>query len=83
MHRRLEELFAAGVAGEEWPTDTDPALAARLFAAGLYGPMAQWHLAPGSFSWPQAAAAVADSHAPACSNTAPARAPTSLVGGRR
>ena len=30
---------------------TDPALTARLFTAGLYGLMTQWHLAPGSFSW--------------------------------
>ena len=59
MHRQLEDLFAAGVAAAEWPADTDPALAARLFAAGLYGLMAQWHLAPGSFSWPEAAAALA------------------------
>jgi len=36
------------------------ALAARLFTAGLYGLMAQWHLAPGSFSWETAAAALAD-----------------------
>jgi hypothetical protein len=34
-------------------------LAARLFTAGLYGLMAQWHLAPGSFSWDAAAAALA------------------------
>lgn len=60
-HRRLEELIAAGVKAGEWPADTNPALAARLFSAGLYGLMAQWHLAPGSFSWPAAAAALARS----------------------
>jgi AcrR family transcriptional regulator len=53
-------LFAAGVQAGEWPAGTDPALAARLFTAGLYGLMAQWHLAPGSFSWGAAAAALAD-----------------------
>lgn len=61
MHRQLQELFAAGVAAGEWPADTDPALAARLFTAGMHGLMAQWHLAPGSFSWPDAAAALAAS----------------------
>src|SRR5262249_9271002 len=59
-HEQLEGLFAAGVAAGEWPAGTDPALAARLFTAGLYGLMAQWHLAPGSFSWDAAAAALAD-----------------------
>jgi len=59
-HAQLEGLFAAGVEAGEWPADTDPALAARLFTAGLYGLMAQWHLAPGSFSWDTAAAALAD-----------------------
>lgn len=58
-HRRLEDLIAAGVSAGEWPPDTDPVLAARLFTAGLYGLMAQWHLAPGSFSWAAAAAALA------------------------
>ena len=59
-HQQLEGLFAAGVQAGEWPAGTDPALAARLFTAGLYGLMAQWHLAPGSFSWDDAAAALAD-----------------------
>ena len=59
-HRQLEGLFAAGCRAGEWPAGTDPALAARLFTAGLYGLMAQWHLAPGSFSWEAAAAALAD-----------------------
>jgi AcrR family transcriptional regulator len=58
-HQQLEGLFAAGVEAGEWPPGTDPALAARLFTAGLYGLMAQWHLAPGSFSWDAAAAALA------------------------
>src|SRR5262245_36881427 len=59
-HEQLEGLFAAGVQAREWPAGTDPALAARLFTASLYGLMAQWHLAPGSFSWDAAAAALAD-----------------------
>ena len=64
-HQQLEELIAAGVRAGEWPQGTDPALAARLFTAGLYGLMAQWHLAPGSFSWDDAAAALAGNLAPA------------------
>ena len=59
-HEQLENLIAAGVRAGEWAADTDPALAARLFTAGLYGLMAQWHLMPGSFSWADAAAALAD-----------------------
>ncbi len=47
---QLTGLFAAGVAAGEWPAGCDPALQARLFTAGLYGLMAQWHLAPGAFS---------------------------------
>jgi hypothetical protein len=31
-------------------------LQARLITATLHGLMAQWHLAPGSFSWSEAAA---------------------------
>jgi hypothetical protein len=58
-HEQLEGLITAGVHAGEWPAGTDPALAARLFTAGLYGLMAQWHLAPGSFSWHAAAAALA------------------------
>jgi TetR/AcrR family transcriptional repressor of uid operon len=57
-HHRLQELFRAGVAAGEWPGDTDPALQARLFTAGLDGLMAQWHLAPHSFSWDAAATAL-------------------------
>jgi AcrR family transcriptional regulator len=63
-HEQLEGLFTAGIAAGEWPAETDPALAARLFTAGLYGLMAQWHLAPGSFSWNAAAAALADGTTP-------------------
>lgn len=58
-HQELEGLFSAGIEAGEWPPGTDPGLAARLFTAGLYGLMAQWHLAPGSFSWNAAAAALA------------------------
>jgi AcrR family transcriptional regulator len=66
-HQQLEALIQAGVHAGEWPPATDAALAARLFTAGLYGLMAQWHLAPGSFSWDAAAAALA--------GTAPAAGP--------
>ncbi|MFR0359277.1 TetR/AcrR family transcriptional regulator [Streptomyces sediminimaris] len=59
-HRRLEELFAAGVAAGEWPADTDPALQARLFTASLEGLMSHWHLTPGSFSWEAAATALTE-----------------------
>lgn len=82
-HRQLEELFAAGVAAGEWSSGTDPALAARLFTAGLYGLMAQWHLAPGSFSWPQAAAALAASAAPAGSGSVSSSESASLPGAVR
>jgi hypothetical protein len=63
-HEQLENLIAAGIAAGEWPDGADPALAARLFTAGLYGLMAQWHLAPGSFSWDAAAVALAECPAP-------------------
>jgi AcrR family transcriptional regulator len=43
-HEQLEGLVAAGVEAGDWPAGTDPALVARLFTAGLYGLMAQWHL---------------------------------------
>jgi AcrR family transcriptional regulator len=69
--QQLEQLFAAGVSAGEWPEGTDPALAARLFTAGLYGLMAQWHLAPGSFSWDAAAAALAGGPAPHADGAAP------------
>jgi AcrR family transcriptional regulator len=55
----LEQLIRAGVAAGEWPANTDPKLQARLLLAGLYGLMDQWHLQPGSFSWQEAAAALA------------------------
>ncbi|MGE5289209.1 MAG: TetR/AcrR family transcriptional regulator [Micromonosporaceae bacterium] len=63
-HQQLENLIAAGLEAGEWPAGTDPALQARLFTAGLYGLMAQWHLAPGSFSWDDAATALAGGPAP-------------------
>lgn len=47
---QLTRLFEAGVAAGEWPPGTDPALRARLFMAGLYGLITQWHLAAGAFS---------------------------------
>ena len=72
-HQQLEGLIAAGVEAGEWPAGTDPALAARLFTAGLYGLMAQWHLASDSFSWDDAAAALADG--PAAVPQAAVRAP--------
>ena len=70
-HQQLKQLIAAGVSAGEWPEGTDPALAARLFTAGLYGLMAQWHLAPGSFSWDAAAAARAGGPAPHADGAAP------------
>lgn len=57
-HEQLEGLVRAGVAAGQWPAGTDPALQARLFTAALYGLMAQWHLAPDSFSWDAAATAL-------------------------
>jgi AcrR family transcriptional regulator len=57
---QLTGLFKAGVAAGEWPADTDPALRARLFTAGLYGLMAQWHLAAGTFSLETAMKALAE-----------------------
>jgi AcrR family transcriptional regulator len=58
-HDQLTGLFQAGIAAGQWPPGTDPALRARLFLAGLYGLMAQWHTAPGSFSLETAMAALA------------------------
>jgi TetR/AcrR family transcriptional regulator, repressor for uid operon len=57
---QLTGLFHAGTAAGQWPADTDPALRARLFMAGLYGLMSQWHTAPGSFSLEAAMGALAD-----------------------
>jgi AcrR family transcriptional regulator len=56
---QLTGLFRAGIAAGQWPADTDPALRARLFTAGLYGLMSQWHTAPGSFSLEAAMTALA------------------------
>jgi TetR/AcrR family transcriptional regulator, repressor for uid operon len=56
---QLTSLFQAGIAAGQWPPGTDPALQARLFTAGLYGLMAQWHTAPGSFSLEAAMASLA------------------------
>ena len=61
---QLTGLFQAGVAAGEWPAGTDPALRARLFTAGLYGLMSQWHLAPDSFSLQDAMQALADEMGP-------------------
>jgi hypothetical protein len=36
-------------------------LQARLITAALHGMMAQWHLAPGSFSWDTVADALSSS----------------------
>lgn len=56
---QLTGLFKAGIAAGQWPPGTDPALRARLFTAGMYGLMAQWHTARGSFSLETAMAAMA------------------------
>jgi AcrR family transcriptional regulator len=56
---QLTGVFQAGVAAGQWPPGTDPAMQARLFIAGLYGLMAQWHTAPGSFCLETAMAALA------------------------
>jgi len=48
---QLAGLIQAGITAGEWPAGTDPELRARLITATLHGMMAQWHLAPGSFSW--------------------------------
>ena len=62
-HDQFTGLFQAGIAAGQWPPGTDPALQARLFIAGLYGLMAQWHTAPGSFSLETAMAALAGTSA--------------------
>jgi TetR/AcrR family transcriptional repressor of uid operon len=56
---QLTGLFQAGVATGQWPAGTDPVLRARLFLAGVYGLMSQWHTAPGSFSLETAMRALA------------------------
>jgi glycosyltransferase A (GT-A) superfamily protein (DUF2064 family) len=48
---QLASFIQAGITIGEWPGGTDPVLQARLITATLHGMMAQWHLAPGSFSW--------------------------------
>jgi AcrR family transcriptional regulator len=55
----LQQLIRAGITAGQWLPDTDPGLQARLILATLHGLMAQWHLAPGSFSWTEAATAIA------------------------
>lgn len=60
VHEQLRDLFRAGIDAGEWPRHTDPVLRARLFTASLDGLMAQWHLAPHSFSWDAAATALAE-----------------------
>ncbi|HZV52606.1 MAG TPA: TetR/AcrR family transcriptional regulator [Candidatus Dormibacteraeota bacterium] len=52
---RMARLVEAGVARGEWPPDTDPEAHARLILAAIHGLMAEWHLRPGSFSWPEMA----------------------------
>lgn len=56
---QLTGLFTAGIAAGQWPSGTDPALRARLFLAGVYGLMSQWHTAPGSFCLEAAMGALA------------------------
>jgi AcrR family transcriptional regulator len=56
---QLEALIRAGVAAGEWPANLDVALHTRLVRATIHGLMATWHVAPGSFSWDAAAAALA------------------------
>jgi TetR/AcrR family transcriptional regulator, transcriptional repressor of aconitase len=60
---QLTGLFKAGVAAGQWPANIDPELRARLFTAGAYGLMSQWHTAPGSFSLNAAMGALAGSDA--------------------
>jgi AcrR family transcriptional regulator len=71
---QLAALIEAGVTAGEWPGGTDPHLHARLITATLHGMMAQWHLAPGSFSWH----AVADTLTAAASGHVQVSRPTSL-----
>jgi AcrR family transcriptional regulator len=56
---QLTALIQAGVAAGEWPADFDAALHATMVRATIHGLMATWHLAPKSFSWEAAAAALA------------------------
>jgi len=54
----LEGLLEAGVSAGDWRLTGSAALHARLLLGVIYGLMTQWHLEPGSFSWPDAAAGV-------------------------
>ena len=56
---QLEALIQAGVVAGEWPANLDVGLHTRLVRATIHGLMATWHVAPGSFSWDAAAAALA------------------------
>ena len=56
---QLTALIQAGVAAGEWPPNFDAALHATMVRASIHGLMATWHVAPGSFSWAAAAAALA------------------------
>jgi hypothetical protein len=58
---QLASLIQAGITIGEWPGGTDPVLQAQLITATLHGMMAQWHLAPGSFSWASVADALSTS----------------------
>src|SRR6266536_1347264 len=57
---QLTALIQDGVAAGEWPPDFDAALHATMVRATIHGLTATWHLAPESFSWEAAAAALAD-----------------------
>ncbi len=56
---QLTILIQGGVAAGEWSPDFDAALHATMVRATIHGLMATWHMAPGSFSWEAAAAALA------------------------
>jgi AcrR family transcriptional regulator len=56
---QLTALIQDGVAAGEWSADFDAALHATMVWATIHGLMASWHVAPGSFSWDAAAAALA------------------------
>jgi len=56
---QLEALIQEGVVAGEWPANFDVGLHTRLVRATIHGLMATWHVAPGSFSWDAAAAALA------------------------
>jgi AcrR family transcriptional regulator len=68
---RLEELIEQGKACGEWPAGTDASLHARLILAAINGLMAQWHLEPGSFSWPQIASRLAQAWTPPAAHGGP------------